>query len=335
MRLKKTQTAKAKSRVAKPRKKAGLRPARKVLEPSIGYEELSYEQALAKSVMDSEIRLECEDSATLAAAMSSLTLSMKKLSYNYGMSVGRSVYKLFEGRKHYRWYGDSIQDIVQFMERLGFNYILYRILTDNVEISVYRKGKSNMGCNIHTFDAGMIAGFLGEAKGDFVRVSEASCCNNGADCCRFTTGSGARDPFCTDVKEISRIVKGQQSAGTIRPEYHMLVAGPLMKREYSAQINSIFSHLGETAASELEGERMSAKNLQKASSLMERCGLGRLEYTPKPLKVAILLDGAKAKKEFVDISISFFNGMMARYFGKPPKYQLSWGKGSYRINVKQ
>ena len=42
---------------------------------------------------------------------SSLTDSLKKLSYNYGLTVGRSVYRLFDEKKHYRWYGDSIQDL--------------------------------------------------------------------------------------------------------------------------------------------------------------------------------------------------------------------------------
>ena len=31
-----------------------------------------------------------------------------------------------------------------------------------------------MGCNIHFFDAGLMAGFLGAARGDFVRVAEKS-----------------------------------------------------------------------------------------------------------------------------------------------------------------
>jgi hypothetical protein len=48
--------------------------------------------------------------------------------------VGRAVYRLFDERKHYSWYGDSIQDMVGFFEKLGYSYIMYKILTDNIEV---------------------------------------------------------------------------------------------------------------------------------------------------------------------------------------------------------
>ena len=303
-------------------------------------EELSYERALAKSILGRGMALESEDAATLAAAVSSLTSSLKKISYNYGLSVGRAVYRLFEGRRHYRWYGDSIQDIILFFEKIGYNYILYKILTDSVEVSVHRKSRANLGCNIHSFDAGMLAGFLGAARGEFVRVTEVSCCNNGAESCRFTTAGVADDPFCTNIEKISSMAgsdRGKEGKG-IRPEYHMLVAEPLTRHGYSGQVGAIFSHLGRSASMKFPEGKISARAAQKAADAMERFGLGGLEYTPKPMKMSLSLDGVKAKKEFADISISFLNGMMARYFGGPLKsqLQLSQGrKGSYRIIVKQ
>ncbi len=310
--------------------------AREMAEPSYpSLEELSYERALAKSVLDHDLPLEGEDAVTLAAAMSSLTTSLKKLSYNYGLTLGRSVYRIFEGRRHYRWYGDSIQDIVLFFERLGFDYMLYRILTDSVEVSVYRKGRQGLGCNIHSFDAGVLAGFLGAARGEFVRVTEVSCCNNGSDCCRFTTAAGTGDPFCTEIGRIAALFRSERSEGRIRPEYQMLITEPLMRPGYSGQVAAIFSHLGGEAASGLPEGKMTAKAAQRAALVMERFGLGALGYAPKPRKLEILLDGAKAKKEFVDISISFLNGMMGgRLGGARP--QLTKGRnGSYKVIVKQ
>jgi predicted hydrocarbon binding protein len=325
-----------KATVAKAKRRAvpRIRKAAQAEYPSL--EELSYEKALAKSVLDREVPMEGDDAVTLAAAMSSLTGSLKRLSYNYGLTVGRSVYKVFEGRKHYRWYGDSIQDIILFFEKLGYDYMLYRILTDNVEVSIYRKNKVNLGCNIHSFDSGVMAGFLAAARGDFVRVSEVSCCNNGAECCKFTTAASLGDPFCTDIKRLSRIMGGARSVGKVRPEYHMLSAEPLMKPQYSSHINSVFFHLGQVASSGFPEGKMSAKMLARSVPVMERFGLGRLEYESKPLKLSILLDGVKAKKEFADISISFLNGMISRYSGRPLRSQLAPGrKGSYKIIVKQ
>jgi predicted hydrocarbon binding protein len=302
--------------------------------PSHG--ELSYERALAKSVLDHDLPLEGEDAVTLSAAMSSLTTSLKRLSYNYGMTVGRSVYRLFDERRHYHWYGDSIQDLVLFFEKLGYSYILYKILTDNVEIVIHRKGRTDLGCNIHSFDAGVMAGFLGAARGDFIRVSERECCNNGAEACRFTTAGSLGDPFTTDMDGIFSVLKASASEGRVRPEYQMLGTAPLMKADYSDQINALFFSLGQTAASAIPEGKISAKALQHAASEMERFGLGRLEYAPRPLKMEIRLDGVKAKKEFVDISISFLNGMIGRHFGKPLRSQLTQGRnGSYRIIVTQ
>ena len=116
----------------------------------------------------------------------------------------------------------------------------------------------------------------------------------------------------------------------------MLVTEPLMKADYANHINAIFFSLGKTAASEVPEGKITAKALQHAAREMEKFGLGTLNYTPRPLKIEIQLGGVKAKKEFVDISISFLNGMIGRHFGAPLKSQLTRGKkGSYRIIVKQ
>jgi mRNA-degrading endonuclease RelE of RelBE toxin-antitoxin system len=82
--------------------------------------------------------------------------------------------------------------------------------------------------------------------------------------------------------------------------------------------------------------RMSAKTAKRAAQILERFGLGRLGYTAKPQKVEILLDGAKAKKEFVDISISFLNGMIGGILRLAEAAGCLRGrKGSYRITMKQ
>ncbi len=316
-------------RVSRPRKT----PVRIV--PQL-QDEVNYERALARNVMDSSDAPESEDAATLAAALSSLTASLKKVSYNYGLTVGRSIYRLFDSRRHYRWYGDSIQDVVLFLEKLGYDYILYNILTDNVEISVYRKNRAALGCNIHSFDSGLIAGFLGAARGDFVRVTETSCCNNGAKCCKFTTASSPGDPFCTNLELVSKLFALPRSEGWVRQEYQVLMSAPLMKPEYAPQINSIMAHLGSQAVNEWKEGKVSTRLMQDVSMTMERFGLGCVEYTSRPQKISVRLDGAKAKKEFVDISISFLNGMIGSRFGKPLKAQLSsMKKGSYKITMRQ
>jgi predicted hydrocarbon binding protein len=329
---------KSKMKVVKKSSKPKARrskPKAQVMQ-TVAYDaEFNYERALARSIMDHGAMNVGEDAVTLAAAVSSLTSSMKKLSYNYGLNVGRSVYKIFEAKRHYKWYGESIQDIVLFFEKLGYGYILYNILTEGVEISIHRKNKTSLGCNIHSFDSGVIAGFLGAARGDFVRVAEVSCCNNGAQCCKFATGITVADPFSTNIDGILNMLKADPSEGMVRPEYQMLISEPLMRAEYSGQISTIFAHLGRQIAANW-GDKMSAAVLDGSAKAMERFGLGRLEGSARPLKLEIRLDGVKAKKEFVDISISFLNGMIGRYFSKPLKSQLTKGeKGSYRIIVKQ
>lgn len=312
-------------------------PRRKVATSQIPeVVELNYERALAKNVIDGKARYENEDAVTLAAAVSSLTGSLKKISYNYGVSVGRSVYKVFEEKRRYRWYGESIRDIVLFFEKLGYDYILYKIPTDNVEVSIYRKNRVNLSCNIHSFDSGVIAGFLGAARGNFVKVTEVSCCNNGSDHCRFTTASVPEDPFCTDVKKVTNLFEEYRSAGEVRQEYQVLVTEPLFNSKYSAQINSIYSYLGRSALWPRPGKKLMAKSVKDASETMRRFGLGEADYTPRPQKIQITLDGAKAKKEFVDISISFLNGMMGRHLSKQFKPSLASGRnGSYRITMRQ
>ena len=107
--------------------------------------------------------------------------------YRSGFRLG----KLYYGQaisKTPKWYEDSIPELAKFFQRLGYAAKYQISRSGNPAITLKPKSNIKLGFNVHSFEAGIISGFLSHAKNAYVAMHESECTCNGAEECVFEHG---------------------------------------------------------------------------------------------------------------------------------------------------
>ena len=297
----------------------------------------SYEEVLLKSMLDTDHEHKVTAYALLFNSMlSSLSSGMRELYYKSGISTGRALYKLYESRRRYRWYEDSVSDLVKFLERAGYEGITYHVFPDMVEIALQDGTGVLTGTNMHVFEAGIMSGFLTAAKRQLVHVNEIVCANNGSGFCRFvSSGSRVRGEAGMHVTERFsdylriHLPEMKKVEERVPEEYYLLSSLMFMHRAYSDEIKRIMLHLGSQIGGSINVTRSSAE------TLMRLFGFGRIEIKSiNPLKASAVYDRLRAREEFVGMSISFLDGLLARKIGSSARIDITAEAKANRYIVK-
>ncbi len=299
----------------------------------------SYEETLLKRIISGrKAGNASEYSIIFNSALSGLTPGIKDVYYKSGFSVGRALYKLYHSDKRYVWYEESVADLVAFFERAGFSGITYNVFPDRIDLKFNNRDRTFLGTNVHVFESGIICGFLTAGKKQQVRVEEISCSNNGSDFCHFVTYQSIPHPESDGKFVLNRLINGimlhlngNYTKQGFADEYSALSSSVIMESAYSEHMSKILNHLGGEIAS--KSFKPTPNNLER---LYELLGLGRLKVKSlRPLGVEIQFPMLKAKKEFVDISIAFLNGLLKDAIRKDSKINTKATKrnSSYVISI--
>jgi predicted hydrocarbon binding protein len=314
--LSKKQSGKKAAAKAKTKRQArGKKPSKyvQVQAPSEGYEEMLLNQVLSHKNCNTS-----EYSMIFNSVLSSLTPNSRRHFYNSGLSVGRLLYRLEDRQKRYKWYEESIKDLVSFLERAGFLGITYHIFPDKIDIRFNNRNKTHIGSNVHLFESGLISGFITAASQQHVAFNEVACSNNGSDSCHFVSSKTFSPMESNGSNMLERVIAGvgqnlkENSKGdSFSDEYACLASSMLLDDEYSVQMAKIMMHIGFEISNVLGFDL--SKNahhdlMQRIFRLLNICEI--VIKSQKPLKLEMHFGVLKAKKEFVDISIAFLNGFL-------------------------
>ena len=328
---------------AKGRAKAAPKPKRRVFWAGIDRTarqtpKLNYEEILLESIMGTEHNYKVAEYATLFnSVLSNLSEGMRDLRYRSGISIGRVLYGLYDRRRNYRWYEESVHDFVSFLERAGYQKVTYRVFPDQIEVMIHHKSGMQLGTNMHAFEAGMMSGFLTAAKTRKVHVNETLCSHNGSEFCRFVT-SDRYEPSEIDPQMTERFfeyfgshlrdIEKQGMDGMRMPEEYYLLAS-LMHRDYLGEVKRIMMDMG----SQLSGKmQITRANIEDAVKLL---GFGEAKITSlKPLRGSISYGRLRAREEFVKMSIPFLDGLLSKTVGKSSRVEVTAVVNANRYNVK-
>ncbi len=286
---------------------------------SEGLSAASYEEMLISSIASGVSQgRSTEHSILFSSVLSTLTPGIRILHYKNGISVGRTLYRLCNQRKHYALYEESVRDLVDFLESAGFSKITYTVIPDRIEIKFNDRDNAYLGTNVHVFESGIMCGFLSEAKHQHVKVEEVSCSSNGSEYCQFIT-QAARSPYrkqngdevldrFADAIKASLESKTAVDQNSFAEEYLMLALSASLRHGYAEHMNSIVNHLGRKIGSELNLGLRSGEQLERLYGMLD---LGELAVkSVRPVSIQISFPSLKSKKEFVDISIAFLDGVL-------------------------
>jgi predicted hydrocarbon binding protein len=331
---------------ARPKKQRSA--ARKRPQPKMGYygqaRLSSYEEMLINSINSGTGNRKVSESAMIFTSLfSNLTPNTRNLCYKSGISAGRTLYGKFQNEKRYILYEESVSDLVLFLEKSGFERITYNVFSDRANVRFNTGKKMQLATNLHTFEAGMISGFLTAAKHQQVIINEISCAYNGFESCNFVSGSRVIDQaegneslekFATNSSALLSSAKNAREEMQFPEEYSVLSSAMLVEREYQV-IYNVAQEMAQSLGKKMQKPDSLARAAERAFELLD---LSKLSISSvRPLKAEMRFPVLKAKKEFVDISIAFLSGFLKAAISGSSDIQskAAMSNGSYVVRISE
>lgn len=264
-----------------------------------------------------------EEAALIIQLITSVTTNMCDFSFREGLSIGKTLYGICAYYNPKGWYEDYVLELAQFFEKAGYSGATYNIFPDKITFEIYGKS-NNLGANVHSFEAGMISGFITAARGVYTQLQEIECRYNGAKNCRFSTPFqyNIQPPPQPPIKELMHklavqlnslaIEKGGPPLPNLSGYYYTLLVHNLLAREYVKAFKPIYSFLGESILQQkLQDGRSKFINAKYIENVLKLLHLGNPKIESlKPVKAQITFSKLNSKKDMVELCIEFLNGLL-------------------------
>lgn len=314
----------------------------------------SYEEIVLRNIVSNSKKNNVPDEAFLmSSTLSSLSGGMKELHYRSGFSIGKALFNINNGKNNYMFPEESVADLVGFFESVGHKYIMYSAYPGSIELKMHDKKVPGMGTNIHSFEAGIISGYLSTAEKRYVNVVEESCVNDAGQYCKFSTNYKGEDLAFNGGNEhtVEKLVdhmaeKVKSSHGRlnlksgISNEYYLLSSSLLLDKEYLESIKSIAAYMGKSLGAKLFASNGKAPSSRHTASEIEKTirmlnlGTPKVMGT-KPLHISVSFDRITSKREFVDVSLSFINGLLSDRMSNEAVATERRNKDSYVVEIRE
>ncbi len=300
---------------------------------------------LIQRVFDSADAAKIPQSASLFISMlSNITPSISELTKREGIRVGRALYNARRRQKHYLLHEESVADLILFFERAGHDRMTYSIFPDRFTLNMLDMHKEYIGMKVHSFEAGIISGFLSASKGTHVEVEEQICSSNGNDSCTFVTTYTKPEPQPEDSKRAIMLFAGHIIKEALKEEkidnikeasaYYALSSSVIASRKYEKEMKHISAFIGSQIAPGIFPEpknagKEQARRLQKA---LELTGPGKPSVKSlKPIKIDIRFDAMHSNSGLVELNCALLNGMLRYHATKAAKLTKIHTKAGYII----
>lgn len=316
-------------KVSKTAKKVGDKNQKIIENETYSYIGIStYEEALLMQIINSKGIDDINESSVLFnKIISSITPNLNKLSYNYGVYVGKEVYKIYVNKdRTYRT--NPMLGLIDFLERIGYS-IIYTDFDGDIKITISGDPSFNLKLNIHTFEAGIISGFIGAVERKLIRFNEDTCIFNNSKNCSFTIGKHKESKIpelSKSINEFSKFLALNKKKG-MNAYYNYLIWHFLLHKEFKHEIEEIMYRCGSYLSIDKNND------IKKIINLLN---LGKVNIiNDQPLYFTIKFDPFLAKKEFVDITFSLIKGFLNTKKGKKFSAIEEINNNIYTIKIKE
>lgn len=302
-----------------------------------------YDDALLNGIIQNQSKQAVSIHALeLTSLLSSLTPGMRDMQHKSGFSIGRALYRIYEKDNRYIWYEESVDDLVSFLESAGLGSIAYNVFPDTVSIRIYNRQAPNLGIPIHEFEGGIISGFVSAGRRQFTEIHEARCGRSGYKHCEFTRAPRQEITGVSEEHSVARLIASSLGAlnketngANVPLEYYMLASSTLFRGEYRHALRNIASYIGNEFASamHLTGNRSS---IERAERLTRLLNLGSLTIKSlKPVDIQLEFDGLSSRREHVELSTAFLDGLLNRLIRDRAKIETVGARSAngYRVRL--
>ncbi len=287
-----------------------------------------------------------DEAMLLGATISSLSSGMRELRYKSGMNVGKALYKQSSLDKSYMFQEESVRSLVNFFDAAGYSNVTYRAYPDDIEIKIHERNNTDVGANIHSFEAGIISGYLSAMQKKYTAVHESTCSNNGGNCCTFTikgsqnNGSNSvpsMERFAASISERAKGPNANRHAAHVSDAYCLLSSSRLLDQSYLEPLKEIAAHTGREISDKLfEGKRAQRSFFSYIENTIRLLNLGEPEIkSTNPLQMEVKFNGIDSRSENVDLALAFIEGLISDRFGKEFVASERTNNGKYVLDIRE
>ncbi len=367
----KSNGARAKRTVAKARTRAKSKPNSKTkakavpkrhrsrpvkLSISKAAPNLSYEEAILTNIMKQSNDANVPDEALLlSSTISSMSGNINEMHHKAGISAGRSLYRIASAGREYSSAEESVGDLAAFFQNAGYKNVTYSAFPDKVEIDVHGRKGARMGANLHTFEAGVISGFLSSSSHRFVPVAETACVHNGSERCRFATTAaimGAKKANARDGASLSRLIDHiadraknpnyydqERRHSQVSGSYYAIAASMLHENGSNESMKNIATYIGSQIGAKLFSSykpKRHTNHLVELAHTIKLLNLGNpVIESIDPFHMSVSFDELNSRKEFVDLSMAYINGLLSSGLNAKVTATERNMDGSYLVDIRE
>ncbi len=352
-------TVKARAKLkAKPRRKPVIFNPLPQAEP-VGEQQIAaYEESMLRRISARKAPNEKDmvpyDAILMCSAVSSMSSEMENIRYNFGVYLGRMLYRQNYQIKRYTLPEEPIPDLVSFMESAGYSHLTYSAFADRPEVKMFNKSATNLSINAHAFESGIISGYISGITNKLAPVYEITCTSNGAEHCWFAydynrAQAASSTPRIDTLDKFAGVLVEHSAEMQVHPsgqrgvsrDYLSLAWTPLLDRSYNEEVGKIVYFIGYSAGAKLFNEQPRKGNLQplyeRALGIGMSLGFGIPKLvSAKPLRFRIRFDMVLSRTEFVNIALSFYYGIFSKAgVGELSASQTTGSAGTYTADIKE
>ena len=267
------------------------------------------------------------------------TETLTKINYKNGFFTGKVLYSLLNNEHNYASYQESMPHLTEFLELCGFRHVMFNDFSGKtvIRIPAYNVNHIPLGFNIHSFEAGLISGFISSARHKLTSVDEIKCRNNNADFCEFechdfsiqhdhindisaavdTFSKNFAETYSSPAKNIKE--KNQVKIGIADKDYSMLYYylschNIFFNSNFNSGMKKVLWYIASAIRYSLDMQQIQhATAAVKAPSTyvikqaMKLLLVDMDVISEKPLHVKLKFNTFNSKTEFINLAVLFFN----------------------------
>lgn len=271
---------------------------------------IDIEQLLVNRISRNESELRIPRKALfIPEIMYASSTNLRELAFSNGLSAGRMMYESSD---------KTMNALLTILEQAGLGQVLYHLFENTGVITAKPNiNEPNIKERIHTYEAGMISGFLGASAHHNMNVYETHCIYNGNEMCQFKiTELPSQAPANRNMDSSQLLdsiiggIRNKNHNGHVSEEYFLLYSLPLTVPPISEGMSKVMY---------LAAKSMSASPTWLSEDNMklieESFGLRSVKLVKEhkgkiPKSIVVEYAHLGSSSQFLSLSQSFLHGLV-------------------------
>ncbi len=268
----------------------------------------------------------------LHASIFNATEEMRSFAYDYGFTIGKEISRISGN--------GSITHLINFLDNGGIGRMLYTPVGNVVIIKgIQSKPASELtDVNTHTYEAGVISGYLSASTSMHINTIETHCGLSGKGFCQFVSNDEhvLEEPIQRKnaeeaIEGIARIIESSSEVSTGRSRSYVLLSIlPLLDGKMLEESSKLMYLSGERLAASAENPQ---ENVTRIASFFDIPNV-KVSDSGNSFSVRLGYDRYHSNSGFVELSTKAFIGFLSKFFHSAPTLRSSTKAGAYEIVIR-